>query len=53
MMSPILKEVKGSLKDEVKILKIDVDKNQKVSTAYQVKGLPTLMIFQKSKIIWR
>lgn len=53
MMSPILKEVKNSLKDDVKILKIDVDKNQKVAGDNQVQGVPTLMIFQKGKILWR
>tara|TARA_R110000868_G_scaffold322812_2_gene583749 strand:- start:815 stop:1114 length:300 start_codon:yes stop_codon:yes gene_type:complete len=53
MMSPILKEIKTSLKDDVKILKIDVDKNQRVAAAYQVQGVPTLMIFQKGKIVWR
>jgi thioredoxin 1 len=53
MMPPILKEIKSSLKDDVKILKIDVDKNQKVAAAYQVQGVPTLIIFQNGKIIWR
>ena len=53
MMSPILKEVKSSLKDDIKILKIDVNKNQKVAGVYQVQGVPTLMIFQKGKIVWR
>lgn len=53
MMSPILKEIKSNLKDDVKILKIDVDKNQQVASAYQVQGVPTLMIFQKGKIVWR
>ena len=53
MISPILKEIKSSLKDDFKILKIDVNKNQKVATAYQVRGVPTLIIFQKDKIVWR
>ena len=53
MMPQILKEIKSSLKDDVKILKIDVDKNQKVAAAYQVQGVPTLIIFQNGKIIWR
>ena len=53
MMPPILKEVKSDLKDDIKILKIDVDKNQRVAANYQVQGVPTLIIFQKGKIIWR
>ncbi|MEO7767130.1 MAG: thioredoxin [Ferruginibacter sp.] len=53
MMTPILKELKGSMKDAVTIIKIDVDKNPQVATAYQVQGVPTLIIFQKGIIKWR
>ena len=52
-MSPILKEVKSSLGDKVKILKIDVDKNQRLATALSVQGVPTLILYKKSKILWR
>jgi len=53
MMTPILKEVKQQLKDELKIIKIDVDKNQSVAATYQVKGVPTLILFKEGKQIWR
>lgn len=53
MMSPILKEVKSSLGDDVLILKIDVDKNQELASKYQVRGVPTLLLFNKGKQIWR
>lgn len=53
MMSPILKQVKDELGDIVSIIKIDVDKNPSIATKYQVKGVPTLIIFKKGKIIWR
>ena len=52
-MSPILKEVKSNLGDKVKILKIDVDKNQRLATALSVQGVPTLILYKKSKIMWR
>ncbi len=52
-MAPILDEVKANLKEQVSILKIDVDKNQKVAQAYQIQGVPTLILFKKGKIIWR
>lgn len=52
-MSPILKEVKGNLGDKIKILKIDVDKNQRLATALSVQGVPTLILYKKSKIMWR
>ncbi|MBJ2174315.1 thioredoxin [Aureibaculum sp. A20] len=53
MMTPILKEVKQQLKDGVKIIKIDVDKNQAVASKFQVKGVPTLILFKKGKQVWR
>ena len=53
MMSPILKEVKDSLGDSVAIIKIDVDKNQELAAKYQVKGVPTLLLFKQGKQVWR
>ncbi|MEO6730007.1 MAG: thioredoxin [Ferruginibacter sp.] len=53
MMAPILKEVKASMKDAVTIIKIDVDKNPQVAQAYQVQGVPTLIIFKRGGIKWR
>lgn len=53
MMPPILKEVKSEMKESAKILKIDVDKNKQVAAAYQVQGVPSLIIFQRGEIKWR
>lgn len=53
MMPQILKEVKTELGDNVKILKIDVDKNPKVAAKYQIQGVPTLIIFKNGEIKWR
>ena len=53
MMAPILKELKDSMKDAVTIIKIDVDRNPKVAAAYQIQGVPTLVIFQQGKVKWR
>lgn len=52
-MSPILQETKATLGDSVSILKIDVDKNQALASQYQVRGVPTLMIFKDGKQLWR
>lgn len=52
-MSPILKEVKDVLGDTVSIIKIDVDKNPQTANQYQVQGVPTLILFKNSKILWR
>ena len=49
----ILKEVKQELADAIKIIKIDVDKNQALAAKYQVRGVPTLMLFKNGKQLWR
>lgn len=53
MLSPILKEVKDSLGEDVSIIKIDVDKNQALAAHYQVRGVPTMLLFQKGQTLWR
>ncbi len=53
MMSPILKEVKDSLGDKVSIIKIDVDKNKSLAAKYQVKGVPTLILYKSGRQLWR
>ena len=52
-MSPILADVKTKIGRKATILKIDVDKNPKAAAAYQVRGVPTLIVFKEGKIKWR
>ena len=53
MLAPILKEVKDELGENISIIKIDVDKNQPLAAQYQVRGVPTMMLFQNGKQLWR
>jgi thioredoxin 1 len=53
MMPPILKEVSNQLGDKIRIIKIDVDKNQQLAAKLQVQGVPTLALFQSGKLKWR
>lgn len=58
MLAPVLEEVKKELQDQISIIKIDVDKNTaplttQYSTQYQMRGVPTLMLFRKGKLLWR
>jgi thioredoxin 1 len=53
MMSPILKEVKDAFGDKISIIKIDVDKNQPLAAKYQVRGVPTLILYKSGKQVWK
>lgn len=52
-MHPVLRDVAAALGDKAKVIKIDVDKNQKLAEALRVKGLPTLMIYKAGEMKWR
>lgn len=52
-MHTILSQLKADLGDKIRIIKLDVDKNQTLSAAYRVQSVPTLMLFRKGVILWR
>lgn len=52
-LAPILVEAKEDLGEAVSIIKVDVDKNQEIAAQFQVKGVPTMMLFQNGKMLWR
>lgn len=52
-MHPILKDVAAAIGDKGKVIKIDTEKNTKLSDALRVRVLPTLMIYKLGEMVWR
>lgn len=52
-MQPELEKLSSSLQDRARVLKVNVDTNPQAAQALNVRGVPTLMIYQKGKLLWR
>lgn len=52
-MHPVLEQLKQQLGDSIRIVKLDVDKNEALSTAYRIQSVPTLMLFRNGQVVWR
>jgi len=53
VQSPVLKELASELGDRVRVIKIDVDQNQELANRYQIRSVPTLMIFKSGDIKYK
>ena len=52
-MHPILEELKKEKGEKLRIAKIDVDKHEELASKQRIQSIPTLMLFQKGKLLWR
>ena len=52
-MAPVLSELKSELGDKLKIVKIDIDKNQQAASQLNVKGVPTFILYKGGQQVWR
>lgn len=53
MMAPELQKFAQNNKDNVRVIKVDIDKNQPTANEFQIQGVPTLILFKKGKVLWR
>lgn len=53
VLKPILEDVKHHFGDALTVIKIDTDKNPDISSYYQIRSIPTIILFQKGEIKWR
>jgi thioredoxin 1 len=53
VMSPIIEETKKDLGADATVLKVNIDNNQDVARKYQIRSIPTLLIFKEGKVVWR
>ena len=53
MMPPILKEVKAKMGDKIRIIKVDVDKNQAIAQKHQIRSIPTMMVMKKGQVVFK
>ena len=52
-LSPILKEIANEMSEEVRVIKIDIDKNPTLASKLNVRSVPTLMIYKEESLLWR
>lgn len=53
MMHPVLDDLHTKIGDKVRIIKVDIDKNEQLAAAYNVRSVPTLMVFKAGQLKWR
>ena len=52
-LSPVISDVRKELAGKMKVLKVDIDKEQSAAKKFKIQSVPTLAIFKRGKIIWR
>jgi len=49
MVAPVVEKIAREYSDDIKVTKLDVDKNQSTASRYNVMSIPTLLIFKDGR----
>jgi thioredoxin 1 len=52
-LAPVIEKVASKFSNRLKVIKVDIDKNASAAQAYQVKSVPTMILFKQGKVVWR
>jgi thioredoxin 1 len=52
-MNPIVQQIAGEYTGKLKVLKVNIDSNQAAAAQFRVQGVPTFILFNKGKQVWR
>lgn len=52
-MDPVVQKVAKEFKGKIKLIKINVDRNQGVTSSLRIMGTPTFILFKKGEVVWR
>jgi thioredoxin 1 len=50
MIAPILEEIAKDYEGQIKICKLNIDENEATPPKYNIRGIPTLMIFKGGNV---
>ena len=53
VQSSVLNTVKENIGDLARIIKIDIDQYPAIAAEYGVRGVPTLIVFKNSELLWK
>lgn len=51
MLAPVIEELAGEYKGRVKVGKLDIDDNQATAQKFQIRGVPTVLLFNNGKVV--
>jgi thioredoxin 1 len=51
-MAPVLEQIADTYEGKLKVIKIDIDKNQALAQNFNIQSIPTLLLFKKGEVVW-